>query len=61
VIHTLPPVEANQRQRQGAVLIDIRKASLFRRNYPLVDDMAQVAGIPPEQMDALWAWAAQIE
>jgi len=24
VIHTLPPVEANQRQRQGAVLIDIR-------------------------------------
>jgi len=41
--------------------IDIRKAQTFRRDYPLVDSMAQAHAITPEQMDALWAWAAQIE
>jgi len=43
------------------VSIDIRKATSFRRNYPLIDDMAAAHSIPPEQMDSLWAWAAQIE
>jgi len=43
------------------VSIDIRKATSFRRDYPLIDDMAAAYNIPQEQMDALWQWAAQIE
>jgi len=43
------------------VSIDIRKATLFRRDYPLIDDMAAAYNIPQEQMNSLWIWAAQIE
>jgi len=46
---------------RAAVLIDIRKAQSFRRDYPLVDEMAAAQNIQPEQMDTLWTWAAQIE
>jgi len=46
---------------RASVLIDIRKAQLFKRDYPLVVDMATAQSIPPEQMDALWLWASQIE
>jgi len=44
-----------------SVLIDIRKAQVFKRDYPLVVDVATAQSIPTEQMDALWLWASQIE
>jgi len=46
---------------RAAVAIDIAKATSFRRDYSLVDSMAAAFGLPAEQMDDLWAWAAQIE
>jgi len=44
-----------------SAIIDIRKATSFRRDYPLVDEMAAAHNITTEQMDDLWAWAAAIE
>jgi len=44
-----------------SVLVDIRKSTSFRRDYPLIDEMATAHDLPKEQMDDLWAWAAQIE
>jgi len=55
------PLYIEDEMERAAVLIDIHKATLFRRDYPLVDEMAAAQNIPPEQMDTLWAWAAQIE
>jgi len=46
---------------RASVLVDIRKATSFRRDYPLIDEMAAAHNLPQEQMDDLWVWAAQIE
>jgi len=46
---------------RAAAAIDIAKAQNFRRDYPLVDEMAEAFGLSSIEMDALWAWAALIE
>lgn len=35
------------------------EAKQYRRNDPILNAMADLEGIPPEQLDALWIWAVQ--
>jgi len=55
------PLYIEDKQERAATVIDIAKAQYFRRDYPLVDDMAAAFGLSTVEMDALWSWAAQIE
>ena len=43
------------------VRIMIEDAQEYSRNDPRIDLLAAAMGIPPNQMDDLWKWAAQIE
>jgi len=55
------PLYIEDETNQAETLIDIRKATSFRRNHPLIDEIATAHAIPPEQMNSLWRWAATIE
>jgi len=55
------PLYIEDETERAAVAIDIAKAQSFRRDYPLVDEMAAAFGLSTVEMDTLWAWAAQIE
>ena len=43
------------------VRIMVEDAQEYSRNDPRIDLLAVAMGIPPNQMDDLWKWAAQIE
>ena len=51
---------ANEKERES-VLIDIKKATSFARDFPLLKKMAEVNKIPDTQLDTLWNWAANIQ
>ena len=40
--------------------IEIRKAQTYERDHPAMDDLAALVGLPVEQFDALWRWAATL-
>lgn len=40
-------------------LIDWQDAQYFERLYPLLNDLADLFDLPPEQVDALWMWGAE--
>lgn len=37
----------------------LEEANVYRREDPLLNAMAGIEGITPEQLDTLWLWAAQ--
>jgi len=41
-------------------LIEWEDATHYKRDHPLVADVAAATELPPEQVDALWVWAAGI-
>lgn len=41
-------------------LIEWRHASHYERTHPLLDQLAEAFELPPEQVDALWLWAAEL-
>ncbi|WP_137136613.1 hypothetical protein [Rhizobium sp. FKY42] len=41
-----------------AALIDWQDTQNYRRDNPLVNQIGAAMGLPPEQIDALWMWAA---
>lgn len=43
------------------IRIMIEDAQEYSREDPRIDLLAVAMGIPPNQMDGLWKWAAQIE
>ena len=51
---------ADEKERES-VLIDIKKATSFTRDFPLLKKMAEVNKIPDAQLDTLWNWAANIQ
>ena len=51
---------ADEEERES-VLIDIKKATSFTRDFPLLKKMAEVNKIPDAQLDTLWNWAANIQ
>ncbi|CAM1655691.1 hypothetical protein [Bartonella apis] len=51
---------ADEKERES-VLIDIKKATSFARDFPLLEKMAEVNKIPDAQLDTLWNWAANIQ
>lgn len=51
---------ADEKERES-VLIDIKKATSFARDFPLLEKMAEVNKIPDTQLDTLWNWAANIQ
>ena len=51
---------ADEKERES-VLIDIKKATSFARDFPLLEKMAKVNKIPDAQLDTLWNWAANIQ
>lgn len=40
--------------------IEIRKAQTYERDHPAMDDLAALVGLPVEQFNALWRWAATL-
>ncbi|RCL00945.1 MAG: hypothetical protein JSC189_001038 [Candidatus Tokpelaia sp. JSC189] len=55
------PLYIEDEAERLAVLIDIRNATLFRRDDWLVDGLTQAHNIPKEHMDTLWIWSGHIE
>ena len=51
---------ADEEERES-VLIDIKKATSFARDFPLLEKMAKVNKIPDAQLDTLWTWATNIQ
>ncbi|OLY43869.1 hypothetical protein [Bartonella apis] len=51
---------ADEEERES-VLIDIKKATSFARDFPLLEKMAKVNKIPNAQLDTLWTWATNIQ
>ena len=51
---------ADEEERES-VLIDIKKATSFTRDFPLLKKMAEVNKIPDAQLNTLWNWAANIQ
>lgn len=45
-------------QERAIALIEWHKATTIERDHPLVADLAATFELPPEQVDALWRWAA---
>lgn len=43
---------------RAAALIEWEGATHYKRDHPLVADVAAEMQLPPEQVDALWVWAA---
>lgn len=43
---------------RAAALIEWQAAGSYERDHPLVADLASAFELPPEQVDALWLWAA---
>lgn len=41
-----------------AAMIDWEDTKEYDRHYPLVDTLADAFGLPAEQVDTLWRWAA---
>lgn len=44
--------------RQG--MIEWKNRLRFRRDHYLIDSLGTVFGLPPEQIDTLWLWAADL-
>jgi hypothetical protein len=44
--------------QKETIRIMVEDAQEYAREDPRIDLLAQAMGIPPEQMDALWIWAA---
>ena len=40
--------------------IEIRKAQTYERDHPAMDDLAALVGLPVEQFNSLWRWAATL-
>lgn len=40
--------------------IEIRKAQTYERDHPAMDDLAALVGLPIEQFNSLWCWAATL-
>ena len=45
---------------RAAAMIEWLDASSYSRTHPLVDEVASAFALPPEQVDALWLWAAAL-
>ena len=43
-----------------AALIEWHYATSIERSHPLVDSLADHFELPPEQVDSLWLWAAEL-
>ena len=55
MIATMEDQEAAEELR-----IEIRKAQTYERDHPAMDDLAALVGLPVEQFNALWRWAATL-
>lgn len=51
---------ADENEREST-LIDIKKATSFNRDFPLLKKMAEIHKIPDEQIDSLWIRAQQMQ
>ena len=40
--------------------IEIYEARTYERDHPAMDDLAALVGLPVEQFNALWRWAATL-
>jgi hypothetical protein len=47
-------------QERAAALIEWQDASAYERDHPLIAQVADALGLPAEQVDDLWLWAAGI-
>lgn len=54
----LAEIAAIEKERKHD-LIDWQDAQYFERSYPLLNDLADLFDLPPEQVDALWLWGAE--
>lgn len=54
------PFYVADEQERESVLIDITKATTFSRDFPLLEKMTKVTGMPKEQIDDLWRWVAKL-
>lgn len=45
---------------RAAALIEWEDATHYKRDHPLVADVAAAMELPPEQVDAIWGWAAGV-
>ncbi len=46
---------------KAALRIEITETVSFERSDPAMEQMASLLNIPPEQLDALWLWAANVQ
>ncbi len=46
------------KQAASDLRIEITETVSFQRSNPAIDQLATLLGIPPEQLDSLWTWAA---
>ncbi|OHV24951.1 hypothetical protein EOS93_25150 [Rhizobium sp. RMa-01] len=60
VLSAVAGMSALSAAEKETMRIMIEDAQEYERADPRIDMLAQVMGIPPAQMDSLWAWAAQI-
>lgn len=52
---SMPDREAAEELR-----IEIRTAREYEREHPAMDDLAALVGLPTEQFNSLWRWAATL-
>lgn len=46
------------KQAASDLRIEITETVSFQRSNPAIDQLATLLGIPPEELDSLWTWAA---
>lgn len=44
----------------AALAIEVNESASFSRHYPLVSELAEMKGIPENELDDLWLWASNI-
>lgn len=47
-------------RERDLLLVEIEEAGSFKRDYPLVSELAEISGISESQLDDLWLWASKI-
>jgi len=61
VLATINDMAGMSARDKETIRIMIEDAQEYSREDPRIDLLAVAMGIPPNQMDDLWRWAAQIE
>ncbi|MFB2563654.1 hypothetical protein [Rhizobium sp. IMFF44] len=52
--------EMPDRAASLSLQIELTETVNFERSNPAIDDLASLLGIPADQLDALWLWAAEL-